>query len=130
MKKLVLAFCLTLTSMAAHADVIKCSFTEPFLDSIYSMTQSTLTYKGVDLPTKVYKHVSFQIKSAGVFQLVAKSGKVLQTLTLNNKGSDGMSDIQFPYEVKDNTLLSGANGGVGGCSSNQLKSKETDGDGT
>jgi len=89
------------------------------------MAQQSLTYTtpGVTgkMETKTIKNVSFQIKEAGKFEIVAKNGKVLQKLELNNKGSDGMSNINYPYEVKDNTMITGANGGWGGCSSNALK---------
>lgn len=87
------------------------------------MTQSTLTYKDYENKTKVIKGVSFQIKSAGVYELV-KNKKTLQTLTLNHKGSDGMSDKNYPYEVKDHDLEMMANGGYGGCSSNYLKATD------
>jgi hypothetical protein len=126
MKKLFIA--VTFISVASHADIIKCSFTEPFVDSTYSMAQQSLTYRtpGADgkMQVKVIKNVSFQIKDAGKFEIVAKDGKVIQSLELNNKGSDGMSNIVFPYEVKDNSMITGANGGWGGCSSNQLKRSE------
>ena len=71
--------------------------------------------------TSVEKNVSFQIKAAGTFELMSSDGKVLQTLTVTNKGSDGMSEIIFPYEVKDSGLRMMANSGLGGCVSNSLK---------
>lgn len=122
MKKVILTSALVLASFSAQADIIKCVFTEPFINSSYSMTQSTLTYTGTEASqNKVIKNVSFQIRSAGVFQLVSKEGKVLQTLVLNRKGSDGMSNVVYPYSVKDSEMKSGANSGIGGCTSNKLK---------
>jgi hypothetical protein len=123
MKKTILATILLLASMS-QADMIKCSFTEPFIMTTYSTSKSELTYEGADLKKFSVKNVSFQIKSAGVFELVSKDGKVLQSLTLNNKGSNGMSDTIYPFEVKDNTSIMTANGGFGGCISNHLQSKE------
>ena len=120
MKKLILNS-LILMASTGHADVIKCVFTEPFVDTTYSMTQSTLTYQESENKIRVIKNVSFQIKSAGVFELIAKDGQVLQTLTLNNRGSDGIKDDIYPYEVQDSSMLSNANLGIGGCTSNQLK---------
>ena len=120
MKKIIITTLLLIASVS-QSDIIKCTFTEPFINTIYSTSQSTLTYSGYDIK-KVIKNVSFQIKSAGVFELV-KDGQVLQTLTLNHNGSDGMSDTIYPYEVKDNSPFMTANLGYGGCSSNQLKSK-------
>ncbi|MBC7421691.1 MAG: hypothetical protein H7328_13260 [Bdellovibrio sp.] len=126
MKKLILTAVL-LANVSAHADIIKCDFTEPFLATTYSMTQQTLTYDtsfltGNKGSTKVFKNVSFQIKGAGKFELVAKDGTVLQKLDLSFNGSNGMSDGVYPYEVKDESdVFGGANGGVGGCVSNYLK---------
>jgi hypothetical protein len=112
-------------SFSAQADIIKCYFTEPFITTQYSMVQQRLTYFGPDLNGSdsvlaVYNKVSFQIKGAGDFEIVSKDGKVLQKLTLNFKGSDGMSDQTYPYDVQDYTMR-GANNGVGGCASNYLK---------
>ena len=127
MKKIILSLALITTSLIAKADVINCSFTEPFINSSYSMAQQSLTYKtpgdnGKDVVT-VIKNVSFQIKGAGSFELVSKEGKVLQSLKISNNGSDGMSDIVFPYEVNDTGMHSNANNGIGGCYSNSLKAK-------
>ena len=119
MKKTILATTLLLASIS-QADIITCYFTEPFTTSVYSMSKSTLSYKeNVMGGTSVIKNVSFQIKSAGVFELVSKEGKVIQTLNLNNKGSDGMSDTTYPFDVKDNDSMT--NQGYGGCQSNSLK---------
>lgn len=125
MKKAILSASLLLASIS-QADIIKCTFTEPFVNSEYSTSQSTLTYTGQEMKTVVIKNVSLQIKGAGSFELVGKDKKVLQALELTYKGSNGMSNTIYPYEVKDTGLLSaqGANGGYGGCVSNYLKSKE------
>lgn len=66
----------------------------------------------------VARHVSFQIKDAGVFELTSKAGVVLQSLTLDRQGSDGMSDRLYPYSV-----IANRNGETqhGGCFSNHLK---------
>ena len=44
MKKLILSMTVLAASLAAKADIINCSFTEPFISSSYSMAQQTLTY--------------------------------------------------------------------------------------
>ncbi|MFN3453845.1 MAG: hypothetical protein ACK41T_02720 [Pseudobdellovibrio sp.] len=118
MKNILLTASIMLTVQLSQADIIKCSFTEPFVSSTYSMTQSTLTYTDNEGTTQVIKNVSFQIKSAGHFELVNKQGKVLQILTIE-EGSDGMSDIIFPYSAKDNNSIT--HKGFGGCTSNYLK---------
>ncbi|MCM2352405.1 MAG: hypothetical protein NDI63_02235 [Pseudobdellovibrio sp.] len=118
MKQVLLALAFV-APMTASADIIKCTFTEPFVSSTYSMTQSTLTYESIDGQKTVIQKVSMQIKAAGIFELVAKDGKVLQRLDLNNQGSNGMSDHVYPYDVQDNTSMT--NNGRGGCESNYLK---------
>jgi uncharacterized membrane protein len=111
----------------AQADVIDCSFTEPFISTSYSMAQQTLTIRD-DVMEKTYviKNVSFQIKSAGKFELVGKDKKVIMILTLNGKGSDGMSDAVYPYDVNwKNTASTNYPSGLwGGCSSNSLHAVE------
>ena len=117
MKKVFLSAGILFAMNTAHADIIKCVFTEPFWSTVYSTTQSTLTYQDhMENTTQVIKNVSLQIKGPGSFELVAKNGEALQKLTLNNNGSDGMSDNVYPYEVHDIS-----NKIVGGCSSNYLK---------
>lgn len=113
---------LLLISSVANADIIRCSFTEPFVNSTYSTSQSTLTYRTSEGQTIVIKNVSFQIKEAGFFELVDKNNKVIQTLTLNHQGSDGMSDIVYPYDAKDTRVT--PNALFGGCESNYLKAKK------
>jgi len=129
--KLLALTAITLFAAASQADIIKCVFTEPFIDTTYSMAQQTLTYSaftGEDKPEEtVVKNVSFQIKGAGEFELVAKDGTVLQKISLNNKGSDGMSDRTYPYEVEDKGMAGMANSGWGGCSSNFLKATDDSG---
>jgi uncharacterized membrane protein len=108
----------------AQADVIDCSFTEPFISTRYSMAQQTLTVVDEVLRTKrVMKNVSFQIKSAGEFVLVDKNKKIVMTLSLNMRGSDGMSDVIYPFDAKwSNSNLSYPL--YGGCSSNSLHAVE------
>lgn len=126
MNKLFATTAVLLLSSISHADIIKCNFTEPFVTTTYSTTQSTLTYDDASTGKSVIQNVSFQIKGPGAFELVNSKGQVLQTLTLNNQGSDGMSNNLYPYEVRDNKISRFANGGVGGCSSNHLKTKFSD----
>lgn len=123
MKKTILTGLLFL-ACTSNADIIKCSFAEPFVDTTYSMSQSTLTYSEFGEFKKI-KNVSFQIMAPGVFELV-KNGKVLQRLILNNQGSTGSSNTMYPFEVEDTSLVARitANNGIGGCASNYLKSLE------
>lgn len=112
-----------LLGLSAKADVINCSFTEPFIRTQYSMSQNSLTTKfDGDDAVSVIKGVSFQIKGPGLFELMDSNKKVLMELILDNKGSDGMSDIIYPYTVK---YFSAGGDAIlwGGCESNFLKRK-------
>jgi uncharacterized membrane protein len=110
-----------LAGNSASADVIHCLFTEPFVATTYQMSRQTLTIREYSETPKVIRNVSFQIKGPSSFELVSSDGKVLQELNLNRKGSDGMSDNLYPYDVKDFSIQSGARFLFGGCSSNHLK---------
>ena len=116
MKNLILSAVLALPALS-QADVLTCTFTEPFITTTYSMVQQKLSWvDNVTGRTKVVRNVSFQIKGPGQFELMDENRNVLQTMILNFNGSDGMSDRVFPYEVRWRTKsLSG------GCESNFLK---------
>ncbi len=61
MKKLMVAMLLSLPAIS-QADVIKCSFTEPFFNVTYSMAQQSLTIVSPESPNPaVLRHISFQI---------------------------------------------------------------------
>ncbi len=101
---------------SAQADIIKCSFTEPFINFEYSMTQSAMKVNDANYGEYTIKNVSFQIKGPGQFQLFDKNNNVIVNLTLDNEGSDGMSDYTYPYTAQWDGLW-------GGCTSNfQAKS--------
>lgn len=113
MKKLVLAA--FLISSIGHADVIECDFTEPFIITSYDILQKTLTRKDVsEAQPTVIKNVTLVVTKTGVIEL-SQNGKVLQTLTLNGEGSNGMGEHKYLYHVQD-YLMNGANNGFGGCS--------------
>lgn len=100
--------------MSAKADIIKCTYTEPFISTTYSMTQSKLTIEDHSAQIiNVIRNVSFQIMGPGEFELWDKNRQVVHRLFLDFKGSDGMSDRIYPY--------TGVRGGqYGGCTSNFL----------
>lgn len=124
MKKLTFIATMMFLVNSASADIIKCKFSEPSVNTTYSTGQSTLTYDEDGAVVKVIKNVSLQIKAAGIFELVGADGKVLQTLEINNRGTDGMSDRVYPYEAKLHELDQAVNAGIGGCTSNYLKAQE------
>ena len=108
--------------VGASADIINCSFTEPFYTTTYSMVQQSLTVKDIEGNVSVIPNVSFQIMGPAHFELWDADRNVLQVLMLNYSGSDGMSDNIYPYDVKSSGKVynPGANGGIGGCTSNFL----------
>lgn len=96
---------------SAQADVIKCTFTEPFISLEYSMTQSSLKISGADISTYTIKNVSFQIFGPGSFELWDKNKNAVVILQMDFNGSDGMSDYTYPYSAS-------YDGVQGGCTSN------------
>ena len=101
---------------AAQADVIRCTFTEPFISMTYSMTQSSIEVVTPD-GNETIASISFQILGPGQFALWDAAEAALVTLSLDYRGSDGMSDTIFPYSA----LRAGEGGEQhGGCWSNHL----------
>ena len=126
MKTSILAVCLIMiTTLQAHADIIKCHFFEPSMITTYSMAQQTLTVLDeATEKTTVKENVSFQIKASGEFELRDKDNNLIQKLKLNNRGDDGASGLAYPYEVQYMIRVGGASSIHGGCTSNSLPSRE------
>lgn len=116
MKRLALAAVMAALPTMASADVIRCSFTEPFLSMTYSMTQSSIEIVTPD-GNETVPSVSFQILGPGQFALWDKDEAPLVTLNLDYRGSDGMSDTIFPFSA---IRPYGDDGQHGGCWSNHL----------
>ena len=86
---------------------------------MYSTTQSTLaTRYETDGREDIIKNVSFQIMSAGHFELWGSDRQPLLRLHLSYKGSDGMSDRSYSYGVE--WISKGLRGG---CTSLHLATK-------
>lgn len=110
---------------AARAEKFTCSFTEPFYTITYDTSTQKLLSRNDSMETsKTYRNVSFQIVGAGEFRLSDSRGKELLSMKLTQEGSDGMSDIIYPFDAKTDELLGGANNGWGGCESSLLKNRE------
>ena len=122
--KSILAAAITAFTIHAQADIIVCHFTEPFFSLRYSTTTGELLrsmFDGNAEVISVTKNVSFQITGPNRFELLSEDKKVLLKLDLNFKGSDGMSDTEYPYDAQypyDETSSH-----WGGCESNFLKAK-------
>lgn len=114
--KAIIAIIASIVSVSAQADIIKCNFTEPFISFQYSMTQSAVElvdYSYDPAKKTTVKNVSMQVKGPGYFELWNKNNQVIATLTLDNNGSDGMSDNRYPYSIQWKNMY-------GGCTSNFL----------
>jgi hypothetical protein len=113
----VMGLSILLLQVTAQADLIQCQFTEPFVTTVYNLSQRTLVVMPAAGQTEVIKHVSLEMKAPGKFELVGPTGEVLQKLALTGKGSDGMSDRVYPFDVVSTSLEKVSNGGQGGCTS-------------
>ncbi len=112
---IILTFAFLFVVGSAKAESFKCTFTEPFIDLKYDTeTQNLLEKEAIVGKETVLEGVSLSILAGGIFQLKDKSDKQIATLTLNNNGSDGMSNTLYPFQVEYKGL-------VGGCSSSALK---------
>jgi uncharacterized membrane protein len=90
-----------LLSDVVSADIIKCSYTEPFMTTSYdtSLKRMTVTYD-VEKRRKIFDRVSMRELKPGVFELRNTNGQVLQRVERTCRGSDGMSDRLYPYEAQ------------------------------
>jgi uncharacterized membrane protein len=85
----------------AQPPSITCYFTEPFVRTVISLHRHTLTVNfDVKKRKKVERGLSLQVTSPTGLQLKNKAGEVIQELLLSHRGSDGMSDQVYPYEVR------------------------------
>lgn len=131
MKNVLFLVVLALSSQAS-ADIVRCTFTEPFFTLILDTDTRVLTKVEPDFenPDGGYKETVIsrtaqarrlapRVVSAVVqhprFQVIA-DGALALVLELNYEGTDSMSDTIYPYSVKYQTF-------EGGCDSNRLASR-------
>ena len=90
-----------LLSDAVKADVIKCSFTEPFMTTSYDTSRKRMTVSyDVEKRRTILDRVSMRETKPKVFEFRNSSGQVLQRVERSCRGSDGMSDRVYPYEAQ------------------------------
>jgi hypothetical protein len=105
MKSLVLAF--AFLSSVAQAESVRqtftCTFTEPFITTVYETLDMSLTiyepFTTNNAPPQRIENVRIKDLGGNKIALVTKTGQALQYLERNFKGSDGMSDKVYPFEV-------------------------------
>lgn len=130
MKKIVFLLA-TISSFSAFSQQpINCTFTEPFIDFDIDVVNQTVVRNEPDwenenggvLSTDISAQFNFvSTLKNGVANLVLsdkQTGKKVFDASLNFKGSDGMSDNTYAYDVKYNREQSSL---YGGCSSESLK---------
>jgi uncharacterized membrane protein len=83
----------------AKADIIKCSFTEPFITTSYdtALQRMTVTYD-VEKRRTVFDRVSMRELRPRAFEFRSADGQILQRVERTCRGSDGMSDRVYPYK--------------------------------
>ena len=84
----------------ASAQIITCSFTEPFIRTFYDPARKTLTIiQDVDHRREVQRGITAETVSAVILELRNGKGEIVQRLEHSFRGSDGMSDRSYPYAV-------------------------------
>lgn len=113
-----------LAGLASHAndpkskiETFKCNFTEPFISVSYSSKTKTMTVHHIDNPeATIVNDLKVKRSHAGLkekLDIVDDTGVTYLSMT-KEQGSDGMSDIIFPYSGEFSGI-------IGGCESNTLK---------
>lgn len=121
-KTLIATLAVGMFSVAAQAEKITCVFTEPFFTSEYDSSTSELKYRdSISGAEKSLKGVQLKALNQDSIALVSAEGKTLQTLFLSMNGSDGMSEVVYPYDVKDIGQQMIGISIYGGCYSEKLK---------
>lgn len=96
--RLFAAICLLLsTPVAAPAGNIRCVYTEPFIDTTFKPRAGTVTISRAGA-----KMETFRVRMRGGIVKTQLSNGLRgfrQTMLMNGKGSDGMSDTVFPYSA-------------------------------
>lgn len=117
-------FVLALSSFAlvnsAQAEVFNCGFTEPFVDVTYDTATQEMTVKTFEFEETVRSGITFTIEGPNTFVLKDQAGAEVLRMVLDNQGSDGMSDMVYPYSATFAELVVSGNMGIGGCSSTLL----------
>ncbi len=96
--KAVLVLFVVLTGGLVQAESFECGYTEPFLTTKYDPASLELSIVDeVMMAARVISGVTLTTTGPDEFALVAEDGSVLQTMKLDFAGSDGMSEMVYPY---------------------------------
>lgn len=127
MKNLILALTLALASDAfAATSKLECHFTEPFFSLEFDLASGKVTRTEPnwedDASTTVTKTVAENAKVESdlsdpflpKYTVKTQAGEVIAAIQLNMKGSDGMSNIIYPFDIQHAEMW-------GGCESDLIK---------
>lgn len=137
LRALVLGAALALAASQASAGTLRCSFTEPFFTVEFDSATGVVMYTSPDESDPETGQIKPRVMAEGArvrhvdgpqrdTQLVLemppdKAGGAWTTIvaiSVNGQGSDGMSDMVFPFEGV-------SSGRVGGCETGKLPAYET-----
>ena len=124
MKKLLLTILSTFAfTNIAHADLIQCDFTEPFITMKFDTTTGNMEIQNFDEVIN-YTNVDLTITGPTTMKLVWDNGHARINrieMTIDYKGSNGMSDHLYPYSAKYYANQDTVMPLWGGCHSKELK---------
>jgi uncharacterized membrane protein len=83
---------------AAQAETIRCVYTEPFVNTVFDTRGRTVTVTQAVKPGEEKFRVSVR-KGPADLELANRRRAFRQTMVRDGKGSDGMSDMVFPYSA-------------------------------
>lgn len=119
-------FALTALALAfgasAHAEKITCTFTEPFITTVIDAGKNSVTETWEK--KNAYRLVK-KSEKRGEVTITYSRGKEIHTLSYKRdwKGSDGMSDLVYPFSaIRDKNLY-------GGCQTEKEKALNPNADG-
>lgn len=132
MKKLILLSLFALTTAAAAesqapTSKLDCGFTEPFFNLNIDLVEKRVTRTEYDfddidpksdfITTVIAENIVIQANLSDPFLptyvVLKQDGSWIADLALNMKGSDAMSDIVYPFDIKYSDFW-------GGCSSDKI----------
>lgn len=98
---------------------ITCTFTNPFLTTIYKTVDMSFTiydaFTNENTPPTTFLNVRLVAAGDMRVNLVTREGETIQKLHLNFNGSDGVSDVVYPYSAEWKTDRTQSGKHIGGC---------------
>lgn len=107
------ALIVLLVTTQARAEFFACTFTEPFFGVYVSTKHKIATYDGPFLEFEPGNTITSVTEENSIVEMVLSNGAKM-IVDRNIPGSDGMSDVVYPYEVRhiqgDQVLYGGCTG--------------------